>query len=149
MEPPSWTLFHACCPLPRRGPSGSPSTMGLLHYSGNLCQEKMFLTKSRRRIGRPMTGFSLLSSHGLVLLAVAQSPSATLREIGDSVGLTERSAHRVVKDLVESGYLKRSRVGRRNQYAVVRDRSLPHALTASAELGDLLAVLESGPDRSH
>lgn len=85
--------------------------------------------------------WTFLSSHGLVFLAVARTPTATLREIGDAVGITERAAQRLVSDLVEAGYLRRFREGRRNRYEVVRDKSLRHPLSDSSNISEMLDVL--------
>ena len=50
-------------------------------------------------------GWDLLTNHAHVLLCVANDPGVRLREIADSVGITERSAHKIVSELVEEGYV--------------------------------------------
>ncbi len=65
----------------------------------------------------------------------------TLRQIGDCVGITERAAHRIVSDLVETGYLEKRRVGTRNAYEVKPDVPMRHPLIADHWIGELLAVL--------
>ena len=89
----------------------------------------------------PRPSWTFLTSHGVVLLEVAGTPDATVRQIAERVGLTERQSHRVLSDLVEAGYLERQRVGRRNQYRV--DESLPmrHPVVADRRVGELLAAL--------
>jgi DNA-binding IclR family transcriptional regulator len=78
---------------------------------------------------------------------VARRPDATIREVAEAVGLTERQVHRVLGDLEESGYLRRERIGRRNRYTVERRRRLPDAV--AIEVGDLLAAVTSdGPGRN-
>jgi len=64
-----------------------------------------------------------------------------LREIGDRVGITERAVHRIVGELAEAGYVSRTRIGRRNHYAVDLHRPLPDRLAHENSIGDLLAVL--------
>ena len=49
---------------------------------------------------------------------IARDPDARLREISTDVGITERSVQTILNDLVADGYVERSRVGRRNHYAV-------------------------------
>jgi DNA-binding MarR family transcriptional regulator len=61
-------------------------------------------------------GWSFITSHGQVLLAVAADPRRTIRQIADEVGLTERATHRVISSLAEAGYIDRIRVGRRVHY---------------------------------
>jgi len=88
---------------------------------------------------RPRWAF--LTSHASVLLEVARQPDATVREIAERAGLTERQAHRVLADLVEAGYLQRRRVGRRNQYRVDRERPMRLPSVADRRVGELLAAL--------
>jgi hypothetical protein len=87
--------------------------------------------------------WTFLTSHGFVLLEVTRAPGATVRQIAERSGLTERQTHRVLADLVSDGYVTRERVGRRNQYRV--DDSLPmrHQILAEHPVGDLLAALSS------
>jgi predicted ArsR family transcriptional regulator len=85
--------------------------------------------------------WAFLTSHGFVLLEVANSPDATVREIAERVGLTERQAHRVLADLVGAGYLQRRRVGRRNQYRVDETVPMRHPLVQDRPIGELLAAL--------
>ncbi|HET7129207.1 MAG TPA: helix-turn-helix domain-containing protein [Gaiellaceae bacterium] len=92
-------------------------------------------------------GWTFLTSHGSVLLEVAREPDATVREIAERAGLTERQAHRVLADLVASGYLQRQRMGRRNHYRV--DEALPmrHPSVADRRVGELLEALGSPTNR--
>lgn len=64
-----------------------------------------------------------------------------LREIGDSVGITERAAHRIIDELAAAGYVSRTRTGRRNHYTVHRDLPLPDRLARRQRVGELLAIL--------
>lgn len=85
--------------------------------------------------------WSFLTNHARVLLCIAQDPGVRLRDIGDRVGITERAAHRIVDELVDAGYLSRTRIGRRNHYVVHRTRPLPDSLVREQSVGDLLALL--------
>jgi DNA-binding transcriptional ArsR family regulator len=87
--------------------------------------------------------WTFLTSHASVLLEVAREPDATVREIAERAGLTERQAHRVLADLVEGGYLHRERVGRRNHYRVDHARPLRHPSVADRRVGELLEALRS------
>lgn len=91
-------------------------------------------------------GWDLLSSHAHVLLCVARDPGVRLREIAESVGITERSAHKIVSELVEEGYVLREREGRRNRYEVRREAPLRHPLVRERPVGDLLDVLLKARD---
>lgn len=70
--------------------------------------------------------FVLLSNHGQALVAIAENPDVLLREIAERVGITERATQSIVNDLVEGGYVQRTRVGRRNRYTVDADKPFPH-----------------------
>lgn len=67
-----------------------------------------------------------------------------LRDIADCVGITERTAHQIVCELEQDGYLTRRRRGRRSVYTVNADRELPHALERGARVADLLRLSPSG-----
>jgi predicted DNA-binding transcriptional regulator YafY len=86
-------------------------------------------------------GWTFLTSHGFVLLAVSRAPDATVRQIADAVGVTERQAHRVLADLAQEGYIVRRRVGRRNHYRVDPSVPMRHPGFSSHSVGDLLAAL--------
>jgi DNA-binding IclR family transcriptional regulator len=91
-----------------------------------------------------MPEYQFLTNHAQVLLCVAHDPGIRLRDIAETVGITERSAHRIVSELVDDGYVARERIGRRNIYKVEPDLPLIHALnreTQQRRIGDLLEVL--------
>lgn len=89
--------------------------------------------------------WTFLSTHGLVLLAVAAKPGSTQREIGDAVGVTERTAQKVLTELVDEGYLVRTREGRRNDYQINYDAPLRHDLVnREGQIRDLMRLLDVG-----
>jgi DNA-binding MarR family transcriptional regulator len=63
-----------------------------------------------------MSKWSLLTNHALVLIAVGRQPHSTLREIAQSVGVTERAALSILRALEEDGLISREKLGRRNRY---------------------------------
>jgi DNA-binding MarR family transcriptional regulator len=88
--------------------------------------------------------WDFLTNHAHVLLCVVRDPGIRLRDIASAVGITERSAHKVLSDLVDEGYVARKRVGRRNRYSVQAKLPLRHPLVGEREVGDLLEVLLPG-----
>ena len=99
-----------------------------------------------------MRPFGFLTNHGLTLLCIAEDTGIRMRDIAAEVQITERAAQRIVAELVESGYLEREKVGRRNRYTI-RD-GLPIALPAQrdVDLNSLLNVLSpsgSSTERQH
>jgi predicted transcriptional regulator len=89
-----------------------------------------------------------LTSHTQVLLCIQRNPDVRLRDIAESVGITERAAQRIVTDLVDAGYVTRQRIGRRNQYTIVRNVPMRHRAQLDHEIGELLDVLSLEPERS-
>jgi predicted transcriptional regulator len=87
-----------------------------------------------------------LSNHTQVLLCLHRDPNARFRDIGQSVGITERAAQRIVADLIESGYVERERAGRRNRYSINTDIAMRHPAQRGHEIGELLELLESKND---
>jgi DNA-binding transcriptional ArsR family regulator len=89
----------------------------------------------------PPARWDFLTNHAHVLTCIAEDPGIRLRDIAAAVGITERAAHRIVSELVEEGYVRRERQGRRNRYAVVADLPMRHPLVEGREIGDLLSIL--------
>ena len=85
-----------------------------------------------------MSEWSLLSTHGLVLLSVADKPEVTTREIADNLGMAERSVQRAVSDLDSTGYIRRKKVGRRNRYDVNHKKPLRSPIKQDKRVADLL-----------
>lgn len=86
-----------------------------------------------------MRDWSLITNHGLVLAAISRDSEQTIRQIGDIVGITERTAYGIVVDLEKAGYIKRTKIGTRNTYAIKADMPLVSRLS-DASIGDLLAL---------
>lgn len=92
-----------------------------------------------------------VTSHTQVLLCLQHNPNVRLRDIAQTVGITERAAQRIVTDLVEAGYVTRERIGRRNHYTVDRSARMRHPSQLAHEIGELLDLLhvdDSGGSRS-
>jgi DNA-binding Lrp family transcriptional regulator len=93
--------------------------------------------------------WTFLTNHAHVLLCIARDPDLRMREIADRVGITERATQRIVGDLVDGGYVSRTKVGRRNEYSVNPDAPLRHPLSRDHEIGKVLALLtEPVPKRA-
>jgi hypothetical protein len=92
--------------------------------------------------------FGFLTNHGLALLCIAEDPHARIRDIAAAVNVTERAAQRIVADLIQAGYISRTRVGRRNEYAIRTDLPFKLPNQRDIDLGALLAVLGASADPS-
>jgi DNA-binding transcriptional ArsR family regulator len=75
------------------------------------------------------------------MLAVARNPDASVVEIADTVEITERSAYRVLADLQQAGYVRRSRKGRHNRYEINRALPLGDPTVGNGLVGDLLKLV--------
>lgn len=90
-------------------------------------------------------GWTFLSNHTHVLVALATEPDLTLRDIGMRVGITERGVIRIVDELEAAGVLSRERDGRRNRYRLNLDAPLRHPLEQHCRIGELLALIQRRP----
>ncbi|PVZ13185.1 MarR family transcriptional regulator [Actinomycetospora cinnamomea] len=85
-------------------------------------------------------GWTFLTNHAHVLVALARDPETRLRDVALLVGITERSVQSIVADLEAAGYLRRVRVGRRNRYHVNPAGRLRHPAESDHAVGELLAL---------
>ncbi len=91
--------------------------------------------------------WTLFSHHAHVLICLAENPRSRLREVAERVGVTERTAMRLIDRLDRAGVIKRVRQGRRNYYEIDASGPLPHPLEAGCSVERVLRlVLQAGPD---
>lgn len=84
--------------------------------------------------------WTFLSNHAHVLIALNKDSDARLRDVAESVGITERAVQAIVKDLVDGGVLLREREGRRNRYQILLEKPLRHPLEAHHSILELLKL---------
>jgi hypothetical protein len=104
-----------------------------------------------------MGDWSFLTNHARALLCIAHDPGVRLRDIAAMVGVTERSAHDIVSDLVAAGYVVKDKDGRRNRYHIQEHLPLREPITQERTVGELLELLVDvnthpkphDPDRTH
>ena len=87
--------------------------------------------------------FRFVTNHAHVLQVIAADPTARLRDIAQTVGITERTTAQIVNDLEQAGYLSKSRDGRRNRYEVHQELPLRHPQHRHHTVGDLIRFLEA------
>jgi IclR helix-turn-helix domain len=85
--------------------------------------------------------WSFLTNHARVLLCIARDPGVRLCHIAASVGITERSAHGIVTDLTEVGYVVKQKDDRRNRYQIQAHLPLPEPASQEPAIGEALALL--------
>ena len=86
-------------------------------------------------------GWTFLTNHAHVLIAISRDPELRQRDIAHAVGITPGAVVRILHDLEENGYVTAERVGRRNRYEINTDVTLRHPLEANHVVGDLIASL--------
>jgi DNA-binding IclR family transcriptional regulator len=93
-----------------------------------------------------MSNWTFITRHGLALASIAKNPAKTAREIGDDIGVTERTAHKLINDLENEGYITKKKVGTRNTYSI--HPSVP-LKTGEAAVGELLIMLGWKHDKKY
>jgi DNA-binding MarR family transcriptional regulator len=96
-----------------------------------------------------VAAWSFFTNHARVLICIARDPGIRLRDLAAVLDITERSAHGIVTDLVEAGYVEKDKDGRRNRYRVLAQRPLPESISRELTIGDVLGVLLDADARRH
>jgi len=86
---------------------------------------------------------SIYSNYGLVLARLAENPRRTLRELGQSLDLTDRAVYEIIRDLAADGLIEKKRDGRNNVYRV---RAFPSPNVHMGERDRTLKLLTSEGD---
>lgn len=84
--------------------------------------------------------WTLLTSHGRVLLLIARDPELKVREIAEQARITERAASGITADLEAAGYITKRREGRRTTYVVHPDVAFRHPAEAGHRVSELIQV---------
>ena len=99
--------------------------------------------------------WNFLSNYGLVLTHLFQNSKATLREIARGTDLTERAVYQIVRDLEESGFIDKKRIGRRNIYNVNESALFSFPVYQGLNIAQMITALrrileegKSGAERS-
>jgi hypothetical protein len=104
------------------------------------------MTKESRNMAadpaRDQSKWTFLTNHLHVLACLARDPELRIRDIADLIGITERATVQILSQLEASGYLTKTRVGRRNHYTVHGELPLRHPLNHGRQVGELLRVME-------
>jgi DNA-binding IclR family transcriptional regulator len=88
-----------------------------------------------------MSRWSFMTNHARSLVLIAHDPDIRLRDIASRLGITERSAHSIVADLAEGGYVQKDKDGRRNRYQVQTHLPLGEDIGRTRTIGEVLDLL--------
>ena len=132
------------CPTDTSGTIQRTQTTDPLSYAQfntgetNIVNEHM---KSNSRKNDHLWRFA--TNHAHVLQCISADPTARLRDIAADVGITERTAGLILKDLDQAGYLSKTRDGRRNHYKVHAELPLRHPRHRHRTVGELIRFLQA------
>jgi DNA-binding IclR family transcriptional regulator len=88
-----------------------------------------------------MAEWSFLTNHARALLCIAHDPGVRLREIGATLGITERTAFGIVTDLTDAGYVVKNKDGNRNRYRIQHHLPLRGGVGQERTIGEVLQLL--------
>lgn len=88
------------------------------------------------------SGWTFLTNHSHVLMCLAKDPTVRLREVAETVGITERTVQMIIQDLEHAGVVEKQRNGRRNSYILNLDRHLRHPVESHCTVGDLVDLVD-------
>ncbi|GAA2067632.1 hypothetical protein GCM10009839_94180 [Catenulispora yoronensis] len=91
--------------------------------------------------GDERRSWTLLTSHGHVLVEIARNPQARVRDISAIIGITERATQSIIADLEQAGYVERRRIGRRTHYVLHTDIPFRHSAQDGLRVGPFLELL--------
>jgi len=89
--------------------------------------------------------WTFLSHHAHVLILISRNPEETIDNLAAHAGVTARSVTTIIADLVDAGYVTKSKVGRKNHYTINLQGPLRHQTSAQRTVGDLIAALGAFP----
>jgi predicted ArsR family transcriptional regulator len=96
-----------------------------------------------------MHTWTFLTNHAQVLLCIARNQRMTAKEIAEVVGITERAVQRLIRDLEESDYIIRMRIGRQNRYVINTDQPMRHPAQGGRPIGELIDLLTPLADQGN
>jgi hypothetical protein len=87
---------------------------------------------------------NLWTNHGLALMRIWMNPDSTLSDIADTIGVKERAAYLIVRDLEREGFIEKVKVGRRNRYHINVEKAMSYEpLPGMAVRDQIYAVLRT------
>lgn len=82
--------------------------------------------------------WTFFTNHAHVLFCLCEAPDSRIRDLAARVGITERAVQRILRELVDGGYLVVEREGRRNRYVIDGSKPLRHPVEQPHVVADLL-----------
>ena len=85
--------------------------------------------------------WTFLSHHGHVLILLARNPNETIDNLALHAGVTSRSVTSILRDLEDTNYITKRKLGRRNHYEINTQGPLRHPTSAQRTIGELIRSL--------
>lgn len=90
-----------------------------------------------------MALWNFFTNYGHVIFVLATEPDLTTREIASRVGITERATQRIISELESEGFVRITKLGRKNRYHVSRRKHLRHPIEKSCKISDLIELVDT------
>jgi DNA-binding MarR family transcriptional regulator len=87
------------------------------------------------------TKWTFITNHAAVLTLLDRENNLTAREIALTLDITERSVHRIIKDLESARYIAKRKEGRENRYTVNKDLPLRRNDQQEVHIRELLQLI--------
>jgi len=87
--------------------------------------------------------WTFLGHHAHILIVLAHNNNEAVDNLARSAGITARSVTSIVRDLIDAGYIRKTKIGRRNHYEINTEGPLRHPTSAHRTVGDLIQALGS------
>lgn len=84
--------------------------------------------------------WTFLSNHGHAIILLHQNPELTVREMANTIGITERALLSILADLQDYGCVSVKKEGRRNRYKVAPSLRFRHPIESDFTIGHLLNI---------
>jgi DNA-binding MarR family transcriptional regulator len=85
--------------------------------------------------------WTFITNHAAVLTLLGREDNLTARKIGSQLNITTRTVYRIIRDLEQEGYIKKSKDGRENRYTVNQTLPLRHKNQRDIQVRELLLAI--------
>lgn len=97
--------------------------------------------RGRRGPQATRPSWSLTTPYARVLLCISREPDVRVADLAAETGLTVRTVHEMIRQLVDDGAIERHKVGRRNRYRIVGSYRPSDPVGSRADLETWLELL--------
>ncbi len=88
-----------------------------------------------------MPEWTFITTHAAVLSLIAKNPCITAIDLSQAAGVTERAVRKAIADLASTGYISKSKEGRRVRYQINTKMFLRHPSHRKVQIAEVLKAL--------